>query len=207
MWLRNSWSHQKKWDANREKWEVYLLLWALVSTNPKTWTEKFGKNNSRGKEKHGRMASPKPIVNMVSRMTWESAVSSKSNSERCVCAGGSRCVWGCWGPWWVWCQLHGGNKSSVRLRTDGRSVSKDYEYRLLFQECLLWIGGDRGVYNSKGLQFPGRELRLSCRKWDSQRWRAYWISRESRKRRKLMFAHCHLLQPHRIFTTTISSFM
>ena len=24
----------------------------------------------------------------------------------------------------MWCQLHGGNKSSVRLRTDGRSVSK-----------------------------------------------------------------------------------
>lgn len=68
-----------------------LLLWPLVSTNPKEWAEeeKFGKsqrNNSRGKEKHGKKVSPKPIIKVVSRKNGQSAVSSKSSSEMCPCA-------------------------------------------------------------------------------------------------------------------------
>lgn len=99
--------------------------------------EKLRRINSRVKEKHGRMASPNPTIKVVSRRNWWSAVSSKSNSAMCLCAwellhmdvvgGPSECS--------VSCMM--GIKIQSDCGVNERSVSRDYECRPFFPECLL----------------------------------------------------------------------
>lgn len=153
----------------------------------------LSKDNSRGKEKHRRMTSPKPVIKVVSRRSWWSAVSSKSNSELCLCSwqllhtevvgGPSECS--------VRCMM--GIKIQSDWGVNKRSVSRDYECRFFFHECSLWIYGNSGVHNLKRLQFQGGS-------WDSivgsgsckDERTAHGICQESLKR-QLMLGHPRLL--------------
>lgn len=165
----------------------------------------LSQNNARGKEKHGRMTSPKPVIKVVSRRSWWSAVSSKSNSEMCLCSWQLSHTEVVGGPseYSVRCMM--GIKTQSDWGVNKRSVSRGYECRFFFHECSLWIHGSRGVYNLKRLQFPGRELRLSCRKWQLQRWMARGIlSGVSEKKAHVRPPSCITYSLITFFTITVS---